>query len=49
MPIRLYTLMANSASSVTAALGVIMIMLTAAGVLVAGAGLALVRRISVWN
>lgn len=48
-PIRLYTLMANSASSVTAALGVIMIALTAACVLVVGAGLAFVRRISAWS
>lgn len=49
MPIRIYTLMANSASAVTAALGMIMIMLTAACVLIVGAGLAFVRRISTWS
>ena len=49
MPIRLYTLMANSASSVTAALGLVMIVLTAACVAVAAAGLTFLRRISPWS
>jgi iron(III) transport system permease protein len=48
LPIRLYTLMANTASSVTAALGVIMVMLTAACVVAVGAALAVVRRSSAW-
>jgi iron(III) transport system permease protein len=49
LPIRLYTLMANSASSVTAALSCIMVVLTVVCVLVTGAGLVLVRRITAWN
>jgi len=49
LPIRLYTLMANSASSVTAALGVIMVSVTAACVLVIGVVLTFVRRISAWS
>ena len=49
LPIRLYTLMANSASSVTAALSCILVILTITCVLVTGAGLAVVRRISVWS
>jgi len=49
LPIRLYTIMANSASSVTAALGVIMVSLTTLCVLVIGAALTFVRRISVWS
>ena len=49
LPIRLYTIMANTPGSVTAALAVIMIALTMACVLVVGAGLAFVRRINVWS
>jgi iron(III) transport system permease protein len=49
LPIRLYTLMANSASSVTAALSCILVVLTLTCVLVAGAGLAAVRRLSAWR
>ena len=49
LPIRLYTLMANSGSSVTAALALLMVMFTLACVLVARAGLAIVRRISAWS
>jgi iron(III) transport system permease protein len=49
MPIRLYTIMANSASSVTAAFAVMMIVSTMACVLMAGVGLSFVRRISRWS
>lgn len=49
LPIRLYTLMANSASSVTAALSCIFVILTITCVLVAGASLAVVRRIFAWS
>jgi iron(III) transport system permease protein len=49
LPIRLYTLMANSASSVTAALSCILVILTITCVLATGAVLAVVRRISTWN
>lgn len=49
LPIRLYTIMANSPSSVTAAFAIIMIALTMACVLTVGAGVALVRRISAWS
>jgi len=49
LPIRLYTIMANSASSVTAALGVIMVSVTTACVLVIGAVLTFVRRMSAWS
>jgi hypothetical protein len=41
--------MANSPSSVTAELSIITVVLTASCVLVLGAGLAFVRRISAWN
>jgi iron(III) transport system permease protein len=49
LPVRLYTLMANSASSVTAALSCILVLLTVTCVLVTGAGLALVRRTTAWS
>lgn len=49
LPVRLYTLMANSASSATAALSCILVMLTLTCVLVAGAGLSAVRRLSAWS
>ena len=49
LPIRLYTIMANSPGSVTAALAVIMIGLTMACGLVLGAGLAVARRSSSWS
>jgi len=49
MPIRLYTLMANSASSVTAALGLVIIGFTASCVLLLGAALTVLRRFSAWN
>jgi hypothetical protein len=41
--------MANSPSSVTAELGVIMVVLTAGCVLALGAGLSVLRRISAWS
>jgi iron(III) transport system permease protein len=49
LPVRLYTLMANSASSVTAALSCIMVILTIGCVLVTGAALGVVRRITAWS
>lgn len=49
LPIRLYTLMANSASSMTAALALIMMTLTAACVLAVSVALAFMRRISAWS
>jgi iron(III) transport system permease protein len=49
LPVRVYTLMANSPGSVTAELGVVMVMLAAAVLLVAGLVLAITRRISAWS
>jgi iron(III) transport system permease protein len=49
LPIRLYTLMANSPSSVTAALGVIIVTLTAACVAVGGAALTFLHRTDAWS
>ncbi len=49
LPVRVYTLMANSPGSVTAELGVVMVMLAVAVLLVAGATLAITRRISAWS
>jgi iron(III) transport system permease protein len=48
-PVRVYTLMANSPGSVTAELGVVMVLLAVAVLLVAGATLAITRRISAWR
>jgi len=49
LPIRLYTLMANSPSSVTAALSCILVIVTITCVLLAAGGLALVRRVAAWS
>jgi spermidine/putrescine-binding protein len=49
LPIRVYTLMANSSSSVTAGLALLMVALTLAVMLVAGAAVAAARRASAWN
>lgn len=49
LPVPVYTLMANSPGSVIAELGVVMVMLAAAVLLVAGLALAITRRISAWS
>jgi iron(III) transport system permease protein len=49
LPIRLYTIMANTPGSVTAAFAIIMIGLTMACGLVLGVGLAVARRSSSWS
>jgi iron(III) transport system permease protein len=49
LPIRVYTLMANSSSSVTAELALLIVALTLAVILVAGAAVAAARRVSAWG
>jgi len=49
LPIRIYTLMANSSSSVTAELALLMVALTLAVMLVGGAAVAVARRVSAWS
>ena len=49
LPIRVYTLMANSSSGVTAALALLMVALTLAVMLVAAAVVAVARRVSAWS
>jgi len=49
LPIRVYTLMANSSSSVTAELALLMIALTLAVMLVAGVAVGVARRASAWT
>ena len=49
LPIRVYTLMANSSSAVTAALALLMVALTLAVMLVAAAVVAVARRVSAWS
>ena len=49
LPIRVYTLMANSSSSVTAELALLMVALTLAVMLVAGVAVAVARRVSAWS
>jgi iron(III) transport system permease protein len=49
LPIRVYTLMANSSSSVTAELVLLIVALTLAVMLVAGVAMAVARRVSAWS
>jgi iron(III) transport system permease protein len=49
LPIRVYTLMANSSSSVTAGLALLMVALTLAVMLVGGVAVVAARRASAWN
>lgn len=49
LPIRVYTLMANSSSAVTAQLALLMVALTVAVMLVAGVAVGVARRVSAWR
>ena len=49
LPIRVYTLMANSPGAVTAALALLMVALTVAVTLVAAVGVVAARRMSAWS
>src|SRR5258707_11905753 len=49
LPIRIYTLMANSSSSVTAELALLMIALTLSVMLVVGVAVAVARRVNAWS
>ena len=49
LPIRVYTLMANSSAAVTAALALLMVALTVAVTLVAAVGVVAARRMSAWS
>ena len=49
LPIRVFTLMANSSSSVTAELALLMVALTLAVMLVAGVAVAVARRMNAWS
>ena len=49
LPIRVYALMANSSTSVTAELALLMVALTLAVMLVAGVAVAVARRVTAWS